>query len=110
MGIRENKVETYFKDQIKSIGGMTRKWVSPGVDGVPDQIVIIEPSIFFVEVKTFNGRLSPAQKREHKRLRDNGATVSTVYGYEGVDLFILDMKHYNRPLSKSYKTSSKYKR
>ena len=110
MGTRENKVETYFKDQIKSLGGTSRKWVSPGYDGVPDQIVIIKFSIFFVEVKTADGHLSTAQKREHERLRDNGANVSTVYGYEGVDMIMFDIRMFNAPASESYKSSSKYQR
>ena len=102
MGTRENKVETYFKDQVKSIGGISRKWVSPGVDGVPDQIVIIKGAVFFVEVKTSDGKLSIAQHREHKRLRKAGATVCTVYGHVGVDKFKLDMQHYSRPLVRFY--------
>lgn len=103
MGVRENKVETYFKDRIKALGGITRKWVSPGVDGVPDQIVIIKGNIFFVEVKTSDGKLSPEQIREHKRLRDNGATVCTVYGHIGVDKITDDVISFNRHLANFYR-------
>jgi len=102
MGTRENKVETYFKDQVKALGGMTRKWVSPGVDGVPDQIAIIKGSVFFPEVKTSDGKLSTAQVREHGRLRKNGAMVCTVYGHKGVDQLIEDVRLFNRPLTKFY--------
>lgn len=102
MGTRENKIEIYFKDQIKALGGISRKWVSPGVDGVPDQIVIIKSDIFFVEVKTSDGKLSIAQIREHQRLRKAGVNIPTVYGHVGVDKFIFDMKHYNRPLVSFY--------
>lgn len=103
MGTRENKVETYFKDQIKALGGISRKWVSPGVDGVPDQIVILKGIVFFVEVKTLDeGDLSIAQIREHERLRDNGATVCTVYGHAAVDKLIQDIKLFNRVLVKFY--------
>lgn len=88
MGVRENKVETYLKDEVKKLGGISRKWVSPGVDGVPDQIVIIRGRVIFIEIKTISGRLSVAQKREHDRLRKAGATVNTVYGKHDVDIFI----------------------
>ena len=88
MGVRENKVETYLKDEVKKLGGRTRKWVSPGVDGVPDQIIIVQGRVIFVEVKTVDGRLSPDQKREHVRLIAVGANVTTVYGKKGVDEFI----------------------
>lgn len=85
MGARENKVERYLHEQIENIGGTTRKWVSPGVVGVPDRIVIIKGDVFFVEVKTDTGRISVAQEREIERLRSYGALVHVVQGHDGVD-------------------------
>jgi len=96
MSVRENKVETYFKDQIKALGGITRKWVSPGVDGVPDQIVIMKGGIFFAEIKTSDGKKSPAQLREQARLQKNGALVITLYGEKDVDRFIKYLEKYNK--------------
>jgi hypothetical protein len=88
MGVRENKVEKYLDKQIQKIGGLTRKWVSPGRDGVPDRIVVTDGDVIFVEVKTVDGKLSKNQEREHTRLRKTGATVITVYGEAGVDNFV----------------------
>ena len=88
MGKRENKVETYLNEQVELIGGITRKWVSPGRAGVTDRIVIVRGSVRFVEVKTRDGVLKPHQDREHNRLRKAGANVTTVYGHAGVDEFI----------------------
>ena len=89
MGVRETKVEKYLDQCVRGLCGLTRKWVSPGVDGVPDRIVIIPGAgVWFVEVKTSDGRLSDCQKREHIRLKDAGANVVTVYGHDGVDEFI----------------------
>ena len=88
MGVRENKVERYLDSRIRNAGGITRKWVSPGMDGVPDRIVILRGTVIFVEVKTVNGALSPAQVREHQRLTDHGAIVETIYGESGVDRLI----------------------
>lgn len=100
MGLREAKVERYLRSEVQSMNGDTRKWVSPGRDGVPDQIVIISSKVFFVEVKTVDGTLEPSQIREHKRLRDLGATVTTVYGNKGVDSLIIDI--FNYKLRESY--------
>jgi len=97
MGIRENKVETYLHDRVTETGGTTRKWVSPGRDGVPDRIVITPWALWFVEVKTTDGTLSSAQEREHKRLREAGATVRTVYGHAGVDQLIEELKNAQTP-------------
>lgn len=88
MGVRENKVEKYLNTQVNKIGGLTRKWVSPGHDGVPDRIVIIKGNVWFVEVKTVDGTMTETQVREHKRLKDAGAEVYTVYGNFDVDKFI----------------------
>lgn len=90
MGARENKVEDYLDKRITDLGGLTRKWVSPGRDGVPDRIAIID-RVIFVEVKTDDGVLEPWQSREHARLRVAGATVTAVYGVRGVDEFIADV-------------------
>lgn len=93
MGARENKVETHLNDEVVALGGITRKWVSPGRDGVPDRIVIINGVICFVEVKTCDGRVSTPQEREHARLKDAGALVFVVYGKQGVDEFIVTLKN-----------------
>ncbi|MCK5601586.1 VRR-NUC domain-containing protein [Candidatus Pacearchaeota archaeon] len=90
--IRENKVEQYLHKTITALGGTTRKWVSPGRSGVPDRICIIPNGngrpgaiIFFVEVKTDNGKLSSHQEREIKRLIKLGAPTYVAYGIQGVD-------------------------
>jgi len=92
MGARENKVEKYLDSEIIKLGGITRKWVSPGRDGVPDRICIVRGAVWFVEVKTVDGVLSPEQMREHERLIGSGATVRTLYGKDDVDKLIQDIK------------------
>jgi len=93
MGIRENKVERYLDAQVQKLGGITRKWVSPGRDGVPDRIVILKGVVIFVEVKTTDGVVSMVQAREHERLKDAGCHVSVVMGQQGVDEFIKVLKN-----------------
>lgn len=107
MGVRESKVERYLDKQVKLLGGDTRKWVSPGRDGVPDRIVILAGRIMFVEVKTNGGVCSTAQHREHDKLNALGAQVTTVFGDAGVDAFIIDIKtdletNIRKTLRKSY--------
>ncbi|WP_461521914.1 PDDEXK family nuclease, partial [Porticoccus sp.] len=77
----------YLDQCVKDMGGLTRKWVSPGRDGVPDRIVVVAGVVYFVEVKTLDGVLSAAQEREHERLRLAGANVATVWGSDSVDAF-----------------------
>lgn len=108
MGIRENKVEKYLDQKIIELGGITRKWVSPGRDGVPDRIVIYGKGyveVVFTEVKTNDGTMSVAQEREHKILIDHGQAVTTVYGNRGVDAFIADLKlaYHNEDIKREYR-------
>ena len=103
MGVRESKVETYLRDEAVKLGGGSRKWVSPGRDGVPDQITFLFAKIYLVEVKTVDGTLEPSQKREHIRLRELGATVCTVYGNAGVDKFLGDVVTHNTALFDVYR-------
>lgn len=104
MGVRENKVETYLRDELNKLGGDSRKWVSPGRDGVPDQICF-HSIIFFCEVKTADGRLSTAQEREHQRLRKLGAVVCTVWGQRGVNMLINDLINFGKPMGVYYAKS-----
>lgn len=95
MGIRENKVEKYLDAKIVELGGITRKWVSPGRDGVPDRIIFFrvpEFEVVLAEVKTTDGVLSVAQAREHETLREHINPVTTIYGEHGVDAFIADLQ------------------
>ena len=92
MGTRENKVEKYLDSEVKKLGGITRKWVSPGRDGVPDRIVRLfrwpKGKVCMTEVKTIDGELEPSQVREIPRLREAGCWVEILYGHKDVDEFI----------------------
>ncbi len=97
MGKRENKVETYFNDEIKKLGGFTRKWVSPGHSDVPDRIAFIPVTekdciVFFIEVKTINETPEDAQIREIKRIQSIGGNATWVAGHSDVDTFIKELK------------------
>lgn len=93
MGVREAKVEKYLHKEVEKLGGTTRKWVSPGRDGVPDRLVFFKGlPIFMIEVKTLDGVLSMVQAREHDRLKEYGCLVYTVHGNQGVDDFITGIK------------------
>jgi hypothetical protein len=88
--IGRNGVEAYFKRRVKEVGGLTRKFVSPGRRGVPDQLAIFRPfgKIYFVELKADGKAPGDDQLREHKRLRAMGCNVWVCIGKSDVDRFI----------------------
>lgn len=93
MGKRENAVETFLHNETKIMGGGTRKFISPGRANVPDRIWGA-PGCYpwLVEIKTSDGVLTPGQVREHKRLRQEGFRVITLYGQADVVEFINDRR------------------
>ena len=40
--MRESSIESKFRDEVKEVGGMAYKFVSPGNAGVPDRVVILQ--------------------------------------------------------------------
>lgn len=82
----EKEVEAYLIKQVEGRGGKAYKFVSPAHRGVADRVVVFpKGQVWFVEVKTETGRLSPLQevfRREINRLDGN---YMCVYGRAGVD-------------------------
>ena len=49
----EKQLEYLFLTEVRRVGGMALKFVSPGFAGVPDRLVLIpDGKVGFVEVKT----------------------------------------------------------
>lgn len=90
--MRERDIEAYFVKRVKEAGGLQRKFVSPGVRGVPDRIVGFPIQRFaFVELKRPKKDAEPHQAREHKRWRELGFVVFVLPTKEAVDVFIEHM-------------------
>lgn len=97
MGNQESLVERHLAARVKQLGGMTRKFVSPGHVGVADRICFFPSGkVFFVEVKTDDGVETSMQKRERKRMLEFGQTAVIVYGKVGVDQLLCSIMSLNR--------------
>ena len=58
----EQKLEQKLVKAVKAQGGMALKFVSPGIDGVPDRLLLIAYGhISFVEVKAKGKKPRPLQ-------------------------------------------------
>jgi hypothetical protein len=61
---------------VKSLGGMAPKFVSPGIDGMPDRIVLLPMGrIAFVECKATGKKMRPLQNKRKKQLEALGFLV-----------------------------------
>ncbi len=87
--MRESTFEAKFGKMVKRRGGLSYKWVSPGNAGVPDRIVFFPPGtcigealvegVWFVELKSTKGKLTPRQVHQHDLLRQRMARVLTLW-------------------------------
>ena len=65
----EKYIEQKLVKAVKKRGGMALKFVSPGLDGVPDRIVLLPMGrIAFVELKAPGRKMRPLQVRRKRQL------------------------------------------
>ena len=82
----EKEVENYLKNEVKKAGGMAMKFVSPGLRGVPDRIVIFPGGkIIFVELKAPGEKPRKQQAHRITQMVCLGATVKIIDSKEGVN-------------------------
>lgn len=95
MGRRERVVEDFFQENAKALGGGTRKWVSPGHDGVPDQLLFhpaLPGRVWLVEVKASEEEdLRASQKREIPSLEALGCEVRVLKSKDQVRKFMAEI-------------------
>lgn len=86
--MKESELERILVEEVRKEGGRAYKWVSPGNDGVPDRIVFFPGGdVYFVELKTERGRLSPQQEVQLAKLRDLGQYATTIRGISEMIFF-----------------------
>ncbi|GFI44208.1 hypothetical protein IMSAGC018_01889 [Lachnospiraceae bacterium] len=86
--MRESEIEKVLVHEVKKLGGIAFKWVSPGNDGVPDRIVIFPgKKPVFVELKTDRGKLTALQRTQIGRLKKLGQEATVIYGMDGLSQF-----------------------
>ena len=83
--MRENVIERQLAMAVKNMGGMAVKFVSPGLDGVPDRIVLLQnKKMAFVELKAPGKKLRPLQEKRRRQLEALGFPVYVIDGAEQI--------------------------
>lgn len=83
--MRENVIERQLAMAVKKMGGMAVKFVSPGLDGVPDRIVLLpDKKMAFVELKAPGKKLRPLQEKRRRQLEALGFPVYMIDGAEQI--------------------------
>lgn len=82
----ERQIEAYLRDRVKAAGGIAYKFVSPTNRGVCDRIVVMPGgAVWFVELKTATGRLTPLQVQFGKTMEALGQRYAVIRSKEEVN-------------------------
>ena len=74
--MREKQIEQKLVKAVKAAGGLCPKFVSPGMDGMPDRLALLPGGkIAFIEVKAPGKKPRPLQLHHHNQLRQLGFRV-----------------------------------
>ncbi|MBU3155164.1 VRR-NUC domain-containing protein [Clostridium estertheticum] len=93
--MRETRIEKRLIKEIEKIGGKALKFVSPGVTGVPDRIVLLpHGKMIFVELKAPGKKESPMQRYRAKEYRNLGFDVRCIDSVELIIKLIEEVRGY----------------
>ena len=89
----ESRIEKKFTRELKALGCLVYKFVSPGNAGVPDRLVIYpDGTVAFIELKTEQGKASPAQEYQITKLRRQGVPCHILHGIGEVEEYLMDAR------------------
>lgn len=72
----ESFIEKQLRDEAKKRKGMALKFVSPGMNGVPDRIILLpDGKMAFVELKASGKTPRPLQRKRKRQLESLGFPV-----------------------------------
>jgi hypothetical protein len=72
----EKKTECKLKSAVKNMGGIAFKFTAPGINGVPDRLVLLpHGKIAFIELKAPGRKMRPLQVRRKRQLERLGFLV-----------------------------------
>ena len=82
----EKQVEQALRKAVRDRGGLALKFVSPGLAGVPDRIVLMpNRRVAFVELKAPGKHPRPLQVKRKRQLESLGFLVFCVDGIEQIE-------------------------
>ena len=83
--MRERQIEQRLTQAVRQRQGLCPKWVSPGLDGVPDRIILLPGGrIAFAELKSPGKTLRPLQNVRRRQLETLGFPVFVIDSKEQI--------------------------
>ena len=82
--MRESQIEKHLVQKVKALGGEVRKVKWIGRNSAPDRIVMLPDNTFWAELKAPGEKPTPAQAREHERMRNMGQRIEVIDSIEQI--------------------------
>lgn len=87
--MREKEIESALFKAAKKRNGLALKFVSPGMSGVPDRIVLLPGArIGFIELKASGKKMRPLQEKRKRQLESLGFLVFCLDSKEEVEVIL----------------------
>lgn len=83
--MREKSIESKLAAEVRKHGGLAPKFVSPGLDGVPDRLILLPGGkVAFAELKAPGKELRPLQAVRKRQLEALGFRVYVIDSTEQI--------------------------
>lgn len=83
--MKEKYIEQKLVSAVKSMGGIAPKLVSPGIDGMPDRLVLLPyGKLAFIELKAPGKAIRPLQEKRKRQLEALGFLVFCIDGVDQI--------------------------
>lgn len=87
--MNEKLIERKLRENVRKLGGIALKLVSPNHRGVPDRLVLMPGGkVSFAEIKTTGKKPTPLQVKSIEMLRELGFEVEVIDSQDGLDKFL----------------------
>ena len=91
--MREKTIEAKLVTAVRELGGLALKFISPGLDGVPDRLVLLPGGrMSFIELKAPGKEMRPLQVRRKRQLEALGCLVYCIDSPEQIGAILNEIQ------------------
>ena len=91
--ILEKEIEKCLICKVRLAGGLAVKFVSPGMAGVPDRLVLLpNGKALFAELKAPGQKMRPLQVKRKRQLEGLGFEVYCLDSYKSIEEMLHDLQ------------------